>query len=86
MPVLNPNLGKLIPLDGHISASLAVRQNPFRLRGTDREHRVKVCVLAPLSIGINRINRGFRNDPAVAYSDIKPKKSFIVARSGASTP
>ena len=38
------------------------------------------------SIGVNRIDRGFRHDPAVARSDVKAKKSFIVARSGASTP
>jgi hypothetical protein len=26
--------------------------DPLRLRGTDREHRVKVCVLAPLFKGL----------------------------------
>jgi hypothetical protein len=38
------------------------------------------------SIDVNRIDRGFRHDPAAARSDEKAKKSFIVARSGASTP
>jgi hypothetical protein len=40
----------------------------------------------PFSNGFNRIDRGFRRDPAVARSDVKAKKkNLTIARSGAST-
>jgi hypothetical protein len=40
----------------------------------------------PFSIGVNRIDRRSPHDPTAARSDVKAEKSFIVARSGASTP
>ena len=40
----------------------------------------------PFSISVNRIDRGLIHDLAMAQRDVKAKKSFPVARSGASTP